>query len=79
MEVEMRSIGRFMAGFFFGGLVGAGMALILSPFSGEENRTYIVKYVDQLKQEMQTAMLEKRAEQEQELAQLRQPPAPLPK
>ena len=76
MEVEMRSIGRFLAGFVFGSLVGAGMALILSPFSGEENRTYIVKYVDQLKEDVQTAMLEKRAEQEQELAQLRQPPAP---
>ena len=75
----MRSIGRFLAGFIFGGLVGAGMALILSPFSGEENRTYIIKYVDQLKEEMQTAMLDRRAEQEQELAQLRQPPAPLPK
>ncbi len=72
----MRSIGRFLAGFVFGGLVGAGMALILSPFSGEENRTYIVKYVDQLKEEVQTAMLEKRAEQEQELDQLRQPPTP---
>jgi hypothetical protein len=79
MEVEMRSISRFLAGFVFGGLVGAGMALILSPFSGEENRTYIVKYVDRLKEEVQTAMLEKRAEQEQELAQLRQPPEPSPK
>ena len=79
MEVKMRSIGRFLAGFIFGGLVGAGMALILTPSSGEENRTYMVKYVDRIKEEVQTAMLEKRAEQEQELAQLRQPPAPLPK
>ncbi len=75
----MRSISRFLSGFVFGGLVGAGIAIILSPFSGDENRTYIVRYVNQLKAEVQTAMLEKRAEQEQELAQLRLPPAPLPK
>ena len=75
----MRSIARFLAGFMFGGLLGAGAALILSPNSGEENRTYIVKYVDRIKEEVQTAMLEKRAEQEQELAQLRQPQSPLPK
>jgi len=75
----MRSIGQFLAGFLFGGLVGVGMGLILSPYSGEENRTYIVKYVDRIKEEVQTAMLEKRAEQEQELAQLRQPQSPSPK
>jgi gas vesicle protein len=79
MEVEMRSIGRFLAGFVFGGLVGVGIALIMSPSSGEENRTYIVKYVDRIKEEVQTAMLEKRVEQEQELAQLRQPQSTLPK
>ena len=75
----MRSIGRFLEGFLFGGVIGAGLALILSPYSGEKNRTYIVKYVDQIKEEVQTAMLEKRAEQEQELAQLRQPQPPSPK
>ena len=75
----MRSISRFLAGFMFGGLVGAGMALIMSPYSGAKNRTYVVKYVDRLKEEVQTAMLEKRAEQEQELAQLRQPQPPSPK
>ena len=72
----MRSLGRFLVGFFWGGLVGAGMALILTPNSGEENCTYIVKYVGGLKEEVQTAMDEKRVEQEQALAQLRQPPAP---
>jgi gas vesicle protein len=79
MEVEMRSIGRFLAGFVFGGFLGVSMALILTPYSGEENRTYIVKYVDRIKEDVQTAMLEKRVEQEQELAQLRQPQPPLPK
>jgi gas vesicle protein len=76
MEVEMRSLGRFLAGFVFGGLVGLGMTLILTPHSGEENRTYIVKYVDHVKEEVQTAMLEKRAELELELEHLRQPQTP---
>jgi gas vesicle protein len=79
MEVEMRSIGRFLAGFLFGGLVGIGVTLILTPYSGEENRTYVVKYVDHVKEEVQTAMSEKRAELESELAQLRQPQKSLPK
>ena len=75
----MRSIGRFLAGFVFGGLVGLGMTLIMTPHSGEENRTYVVKYVDHVKEEVQTAMLEKRAELEVELEHLRQPQTPLPK
>ena len=72
----MRSLGQFLAGFVFGGLVGLGMTLILTPHSGEENRTYIVKYVDHVKEEVQTAMLEKRAELEVELEHLRQPQTP---
>ena len=72
----MRSLGRFLAGFVFGGLVGLGMTLILTPHSGEENRTYIVNYVDHVKEEVQTAMLEKRAELEVELEHLRQPQTP---
>jgi gas vesicle protein len=76
LEVEMRSISRFLSGFIFGGLVGLGLTLILTPNSGEENRTYVVKYADRVKEEVQSAMLEKRAELEQELAHLRQPPTP---
>jgi gas vesicle protein len=76
MEVEMRSLGQFLAGFVFGSLVGLGMTLILTPHSGQENRTYIVKYVDHVKEEVQSAMLEKRAELEVELEHLRQPPTP---
>ncbi len=74
----MQSIGRFLSGFFFGTLIGAGLGLLLSPYSGEDNRTSIVRYVDRVKAEMQAAMVEKRVEQERELAQLRQPKEPLP-
>ena len=74
----MRSIGQFLAGFLLGGLVGLGMTLILTPHSGEENRTYVVNYVDHVKDEVQTAMDEKRAELEQELAHLRKPQTSLP-
>lgn len=33
------SLGAFLAGFIIGGLVGAAVALILAPQSGEETRT----------------------------------------
>ena len=33
--------GTFLAGFLVGGLVGAGVALLLAPQSGEETRTLI--------------------------------------
>ena len=75
----MRFLSRFLTGFIFGGLIGAGLALILTPYSGEENRLYIVQYVDRAKEEVQTTMLETRAEQEHELAELRKPPTFLPK
>ena len=32
------STGRFLEGFFVGGLVGAGIALLLAPRSGAETR-----------------------------------------
>jgi gas vesicle protein len=34
-------LGAFLAGFLFGGLVGAGVALLLAPQSGEETREMI--------------------------------------
>jgi len=34
-------LGSFLAGFVIGGLIGAGVALLLAPQSGEETRDYI--------------------------------------
>lgn len=34
-------LGSFLAGFVIGGLIGAGVALLLAPQSGEETRTLI--------------------------------------
>jgi len=34
-------LGSFLAGFVIGGLIGAGVALLLAPQSGEETRGYI--------------------------------------
>lgn len=37
------SFGAFLAGFIIGGLVGAAVALILAPQSGEETRTQVAQ------------------------------------
>jgi len=34
-------LGSFLAGFVIGGLIGAGVALLLAPQSGEETRDFI--------------------------------------
>jgi gas vesicle protein len=34
-------LGSFLAGFMIGGLIGAGVALLMAPQSGEETRAYI--------------------------------------
>lgn len=34
-------LGSFLAGFVIGGLIGAGVALLMAPQSGEETRTLI--------------------------------------
>ena len=38
---DNNELGAFLAGFFIGGLVGAAVALLTAPQSGEETRKYI--------------------------------------
>jgi gas vesicle protein len=76
MEVLMRSASRFLFGFILGGLVGSGLAFLFAPEAGEDTRTNVKQYFDRVKEEVQLAMLEKRAEQENELAKLRLPQSP---
>ncbi|MEM8861381.1 MAG: YtxH domain-containing protein [Chloroflexota bacterium] len=42
-EHSESSFGAFLAGFIIGGLVGAAVALILAPQSGEDTRTQLVE------------------------------------
>jgi gas vesicle protein len=48
MNDNDNDLGAFLAGFVIGGLVGAAVALILAPQSGEETRRRIVDMSDDL-------------------------------
>jgi gas vesicle protein len=70
-EVEMRKFGNFVLGAMLGGIVGSTLALLFAPASGEEARDEIKAYFTNLKEELNRAADEKRAELEMELHQLR--------
>jgi len=72
----MRSEVKFIAGFVMGGLLGTTITLLLTPYSGEDTRTWIGQYVENIKQEVQAAMVDQRAELENELSDLRKPLPP---
>jgi gas vesicle protein len=67
----MKKFGNLFLGALLGGLVGSGIALLLAPASGEETRQEIENYFTNLKDEVQKAADEKRAEMEAELQALR--------
>jgi gas vesicle protein len=66
----------FLVGATLGGLVGATMALLLAPASGEALRSQIRDRAITLQEEVKRAAMEKRAEMEQQLAALRAPQPP---
>ena len=72
----MRPVGKFIFGFVLGGLLGTSITLLLTPYSGEDTRTWIGQYIENVKQEVQSAMAEQRTELENELSDLRKPLPP---
>jgi gas vesicle protein len=64
---------RFLEGFILGGLIGAAMALLVSPASGEELRGKIQAEADRIRAEVNKAASDRRAELEQQLSTLRAP------
>lgn len=50
MNDNSNDLGAFLAGFVIGGLVGAAVALILAPRSGEETRRRIIDMSDELRE-----------------------------
>jgi gas vesicle protein len=68
----------FLAGAMLGALVGSTLALLLAPASGEELRGQIRERKDYISSEVQRAANERRAELEQQLAELRAPRRPAP-
>ena len=68
---------NFVAGATLGALVGASVAILLAPVSGEELQAQIKEQVEQIQLEVKTAAADRRAELEAQLSNLREPrPAP---
>lgn len=72
----MRSVGKFITGFVMGGLLGSALTLLLTPYSGEDTRTWVAQYVEKVKEEVQTAMVQERTTLDNELSELRKPLPP---
>lgn len=58
----MRKFGNFILGAFLGGLIGSSLALLFAPTSGENARHEIVDYFTNIKEEVNRAADDKRAE-----------------
>jgi len=67
---------RFLEGFIFGGMVGAALALLLAPASGEQFRSQILSDAEHMRLEIEKAASDRRAELEGQLASLRAPHKP---
>ena len=69
----MRYATNFLTGLLIGGLVGASVALLLAPRSGENLRLQIRSEVDRIQAGVKQAAQDRRAEMEKQLAALRAP------
>lgn len=69
----MRRVFSFLKGVIMGGLVGAIVAILLTPVSGEEIRDQLQERSIQLKDEIKAVAEARRAELERELSALRAP------
>ncbi len=71
--MSSRSIAAFLVGAALGGLVGAALALLYAPSSGEDLRLEIDNRRTRIQGQVQDAARARRAELEQQLAALRSP------
>ncbi len=69
----MRKFFNFFMGLMMGGLVGATVALLLAPTSGEEMRGQLQEQSIRLREEVKAVADARRAELERELSALRAP------
>lgn len=72
----MKKIFNFMSGMIFGSLVGAAVAILLAPESGDEFRSDIQSRYIEIKDEVQSAAATRRTELEKQLETLRKPKTP---
>lgn len=73
----MKGIMSFLSGAVLGSLVGAAIALLLTPASGEELRTQVRDRAEHIQLEMKEAAASRRAELERQLATMRAPQKPV--
>ncbi|HEX7974747.1 MAG TPA: YtxH domain-containing protein [Anaerolineales bacterium] len=69
----MKGFFSFLSGALTGAVVGAALALLLAPDSGEDLRQQLQDRRDQIQVEVKQAAANRRAELEQQLAVLRSP------
>lgn len=69
----MNKLINFVAGAALGGLIGAAVAILMAPVSGEELQAQLKAQVEQIQLEVKAAASERRTELEEQLASLRQP------
>jgi gas vesicle protein len=67
----MNKTAGFLGGAILGALVGVVLALLLTPFSGDELRQQVRDRAQYLQDEVKKASLERRLELEKQLADLR--------
>ena len=67
----MCKFGNFVLGAFIGGVIGSSLALLFAPTGGEEARQEIMDYFTHIKDEVNRAADEKRAELTAQLETLR--------
>jgi len=64
---------KFLVSFILGSLIGASLALVLTPDSGENLRMQISENVNRITAEVKQAGEDRRVELEEQLSQLRKP------
>jgi gas vesicle protein len=69
----MRKAFNFLAGMMMGGVVGATIAILLAPSSGEDIRTQLQDRATRLFDDVKAVAEARRAELERELSALRAP------
>ncbi len=69
----MRRITSFLIGTLIGGMVGASLAILLAPESGQELRHELQQRMNALTSEIRTAAEARKIELQRELEALRQP------
>jgi gas vesicle protein len=72
----MQRLGSFLLGAVLGGLIGASVAILMAPSSGEELRAGMKERVYEIRSEVADAAAQRRAELESRLAALRAPAQP---